>query len=251
MKTQFKYSDSVERYLSKEMVQSEKDLFIKDVLTNPELSQELKFSRTIDAALKQDDIIDLRMKLQAAQREKSIAKPEVPVIRLHVKKFWYAAASIILLATLGSALFFSMPGGSSSDRLFNEYYTPDNLVNVTRSGDANIVEAVLKFQEKDYQVASKLFKQILANDQANYAGWFYYGITCIEIENYDQAEDAFNRIIAENQNLYVEHAEWYLGLSYLKSNKIEKARVQLSLIASNGDNIHRSDARQILKKLSK
>lgn len=250
MKTHFKYSDSVERYLSNEMVQDERELFIKDVLTNSELSQELKFSRTIDAALRQDDIIDLRMKLQAAQKEKKISKPEVPVIRLQVKKFWYAAASIILLAAIGSTLFFNMPGGSSSDRLFSEYYSPDNLVNVTRSGDANIVEAVLKFQEQDYVVASKLFKQILVNDQANYAGWFYYGITCIETESFDQAEEAFNKIITDNQNLYVEHAEWYLGLSYLKNNKIDKARVQLSIVASNGDNIHRNEARQILEKLS-
>jgi len=251
MKNQFKYSESVERYLSDEMVEEEKDLFRKDLFTNPELSRELKFSRSIDAALRQDDIIDLRMKLRAAQKEGQAVKPEVSVIRLHVKKFWYAAASIILLASLGSALFFGMPGTSSNERLFESYYNPDNLLSVTRSGDANIVEAVLKFQEKDYLVASRLFKQILATDKSNYAGWFYYGITCIETESFDQAEEAFHTIIAENQNLYVEHAEWYLGLCYLKSNNIEKARVQLSLVASNGDNIHREDARQILEKLSK
>lgn len=250
MKTNFKYSASVEQYLSNEMVQAERELFERDISSNPELSQELKLSRTIDAALKQDDIIDLRQKLLAAYRENQKEQHEVPVIRLHVKRFWYAAASLILLAALGSSLFFGLPGSNSNERLFKQYYSPENLVTVTRSGDANIVEAVMKFQEKDYSVAAKLFKQILANDQSNFAGWFYYGISSIETENYDQAEQAFKTIIADNQNLYIEHAEWYLGLCYLKSDQTEKARVQLSKIAVDPDNIHRKDARHLLDKLN-
>jgi tetratricopeptide (TPR) repeat protein len=250
MKTNFKYSASVEQYLSNEMVQAEKELFERDVSFNPELSQELRLSRTIDAALKQDDIIDLRQKLLAAYRENRNEQKEVPVIRMHEKKYWYAAASIILLAALGSSLFFGLPGSSSNDRLFDQYYNPDNLVTVTRSGDANIVEAVMKFQEKEYAVAAKLFRQILASDRSNFAGWFYYGISSIETENYDQAEKAFKNIIADNQNLYIEHAEWYLGLCYLKSNQTENARIQLSKIAVNPDNIHRKDARHLLDKLN-
>jgi predicted Zn-dependent protease len=251
MKDNLKYSESVEQYLSKEMGKEARQQFEKDVAVNPELSGELKLSRTIDDALKQDDIIDLRMKLLAAYRENQKAQPEVPVVRMYVKKFWYAAASLILLAAIGSALVFNMPGSTPNERLFKEYYSPENLINVTRSGDANIVEAVMKFQESNYPVAEQLFKQILDKDQSNYAGWFYYGISCIETGHFNLAEKAFNTIIDENQNLYVEHAEWYLGLSYLKSNQTDKAREQLQMIAQNADNIHRKDARHLLEELGK
>ncbi|MBK7172073.1 MAG: tetratricopeptide repeat protein [Bacteroidales bacterium] len=215
------------------------------------LTDELKLSRSIDNALKQDDIIDLRMKLLAVYNENKKAQPEVPVIRLFVKKFWYAAASLILLAAIGSTLFFNMQGSSPNEQLFKEYYSTENLINVTRSGDANIVEAVMKFQEGDYTTAEQLFRQILDAEPANYSSWFYYGISCMETGHYDLAENAFSTIITEEQNLYVEHAEWYLGLSALKSNQTDRAKEQLQKIAQNPDNIHSRDARKLLAELGK
>ncbi|MBK7215340.1 MAG: tetratricopeptide repeat protein [Bacteroidales bacterium] len=250
MKNNFKYSASVEQYLSNEMVQSEKQLFERETASNPGLAQELKFSRTIDDALRQDDIIDLRMKLLSAYRENRKEKAEVPVVRMQFRKVWYAAASIIILAAIGSTILFRSMGTDSNERLFKQYYSPENLINVTRSGDANIVEAVMQFQEKNYPVAAKLFKQILSSDKDNFAGWFFYGISCIETENYVDAEKAFNTIIVDDQNLYTEHAEWYLGLCFLKSNQTVKAREQLTKISTNPENIHRMDARHLLEKLN-
>ena len=212
-------------------------------------SEELKLSRTIDAALKQDDIMDLRMKLLSVYNENKKAKPEVPVIRLFVKKFWYAAASVILLAAIGSTLFFNMQGSAPNEQLFKEYYSTENLINVTRSGDANIVEAVMKFQEGNYTSAEHLFRQILEVEPTNYSSWFYYGISCMENGKFDSADKAFSTIIAEGQNLYVEHAEWYLGLSALKCDQIDKAKVQLEKIAQNPDNIHSRDARKLLVEI--
>jgi hypothetical protein len=249
MKNSFKHSASIEQFLSGEMLPAERENFEREVSSNPELAGELKLSRSIDAALKRDDIIDFRKKLLVAYRENKKVQPEIPVVRMYVKKFWYAAASIILLAALGSTLYFSVPRGSSNDTLFKEYYSAENLVDVTRAGDANIVEAVIKFQEKDYKMAARLFNNILENDNGNIACWFYYGISSIETENYAQAEKAFNHIISDNENLYIEHAEWYLGLTFLKNNQISKAKAQFEKIAANADNFHRQDAVHLLTKL--
>ncbi len=251
MKNNFKHSASIEQYLSGEMLPAEKEKFKREVASNTQLAEELKLSNTIDSALRRDDIIDFRRKLLAAYRDKRKTESEVPVIRLNPKRFWYAAASIIILAALGSALYFSTPSINTNERLFKQYYNSENLIDVTRSGDGNIVEAVIKFQQKDYQVSARLFKLILEKDNNNIASWFYYGISSIETENFDQAEKAFNHIIADNQNLYVEHAEWYLGLSYLKSNKLDKAKAQFSRIAADPDNFHRQEAKHILEKLPK
>jgi tetratricopeptide (TPR) repeat protein len=250
MKNSFKHSASVEQFLSGEMLPAERENFEREVSSNPELAGELKLSRSIDAALKRDDVIDFRKKLLTAYRENTRVQHEVPVVRMHVRKFWYAAASLILLAALGSTLYFSVPRGNSTDTLFNEYYSADNLVDVTRAGDANIVEAVIKFQGKDYPMAARLFSNILQKDNGNIACWFYYGISSIETENYAQAEKAFNLIISDDQNLYIEHAEWYLGLTFLKNNQISKAKAQFGKIASNPDNFHRKDAVHLLKKLN-
>jgi hypothetical protein len=249
MKNSFSHSANIEFFLSGEMLPVERENFEREVHSNPELAGELKLSRTIDSIINREDIIDLRKKILAVYRENKMVKEEVPVVHMYAKKFWYAAASFILLAALGSTLYFSVPQGRSNDKLFNEYYKADNLVNVTRGGDASIVEAVVKFQEKDFNMSARLFKNILANDNKNIACWFYYGISSIETENFDQAEKAFNLIISDQENLYVEHAEWYLGLTFLKNNQIIKAKTQFKMIAANPDNFHQQDAVNLLKKL--
>jgi len=116
-------------------------------------------------------------------------------------------------------------------------------------GDQNIVEAIIKFQEKDFASASVLFKSILDKDNSNIAVWFYYGISNIETKNYDNSIKAFNTIIKQNDNLYIEHAEWFLGLCYLKNNQKDKAIDQFVVVASNPDNFHRQEAKNILEKL--
>jgi tetratricopeptide (TPR) repeat protein len=249
MKNNFKHSASVEQYLSGEMLPAERENFEREVASNPGLAAELRLSRAIDSALLKDDIIDFRKKILVANKENKKEQRDVPVVRLYARKIWYAAASFILLATLGSTLYFSVPSGNSTDNLFKQYYSSENLIDVTRAGDANIVEAVIKFQEKDYQLSARLFQKILEKDSDNIACWFYFGISSIETENFEQAEKAFNHIIADNENLYVEHAEWYLGLSYLKSNQLDKAHQQFETISKNADNVHQDDATRLIEKL--
>ena len=116
-------------------------------------------------------------------------------------------------------------------------------------GDQNIVEAVIKFQQKDFRTASVLFKSILNKDESNIAVWFYYGISNIETQNYENSIKAFNTIIGQNDNLYIEHAEWYLGLCYLKNNQKDKAIDQFAVVASNPENFHQKEAKDILEKL--
>jgi len=145
-------------------------------------------------------------------------------------------------------LFLQTSRNASNDELFSQYYNSENIIDQTR-GDQNILEAVIKFQQKDFASASVLFKNILDKDNSNIAVWFYYGISNIETKNYDNSIKAFNTIIRQNDNLYIEHAEWYLGLCYLKNNQKDKAIDQFMKVASNPDNFHRQEAKNILEKL--
>jgi len=186
--------------------------------------------------------------LIATIEEGRIGKEEVPVVHLNSRRWWYAAASLVALIAVAATLYLQTSRNISNDSLFNEFYTVDNIVDQTR-GDQNIVEAVIKFQQKDYASASVLFKSILDKDNSNIAVWFYYGISNIETKNYDNSIKAFKVIINQNDNLYIEHAEWYLGLCYLKNNHKDKAIDQFVVVATNPDNFHRQEAKNILEKL--
>ena len=248
MKTKFKHSVTIEQYIANEMVSSERTAFKKELISNPELAEELKLSQNIDLALLRDDILDLRQKLIAAINASRVVKAEVPVVRIYTRKWWYAAASLLALVAVAATLYLQTPHRISNDSLFSQYYNSENIIDQTR-GDQNIVEAVMKFQQKDFASASQLFKSILDKDNTNIAVWFYYGISNIETKNYDNSIKAFATIIKQNDNLYIEHAEWYLGLCYLKNNQKDKAIDQFVVVASNPDNFHRQEAKNILEKL--
>jgi len=248
MKNKLKHSATIEQYLANEMAHLERAAFKKEMRSNPDLAMELKLSENIDSALMRDDILELRQKLIKAIVAGRVVKEEVPVVHMYNRKWWYAAASMVALIAVAATLYLQTPRNISTDSLFNEYYNSENIVDQTR-GEQNIVEAVIKFQQKDFTTASDLFKSILDRDDSNIAVWFYYGISNIETKNYNTSIKAFNTIIKQNDNLYIEHAEWYLGLCYLKNNQKDKAVDQFKVVASNPDNFHRQEAKNILEKL--
>jgi len=248
MTKNLQHSASIEQYLANEMAPHEKVAFRKELQKDPTLAQELKLSQSIDSALLREDVIDLTKKLIAAVNANREIKAEIRVVNLYARKWWYAAASLLVLCAVAATLFLQTNRRVTNDSLFSQYYTSENIVDQTR-GDQNIVEGVIKFQQKDFAKASALFKNILDQDNSNIAVWFYYGISNIETRNYSNSINAFKTIILQNDNLYVEHAEWYLGLCFLKNNQKEKAISQFKVVATNPDNFHRQEAKNILEKL--
>ncbi|MEI6062127.1 MAG: tetratricopeptide repeat protein [Bacteroidota bacterium] len=248
MTTSFKHSASIEEFLANEMAPAEQVAFIKEIKSNPDLAEEMKLSQNIEAAISREGEIDLRKKLVRAIETGRGVKSEVKVVRINTRKWWYAAASMVAVFACAGVLYFQVNHSLSNDSLFSQYYNSENVVDLTR-GDQNIVEAVIKFQQKDFKTAAELFKNILDKDNSNIAVWFYYGISNIETNNSNAAINAFNTIIKQNDNLYIEHAEWYLGLCYLKDNQKDKAIDQFLIVANNPDNYHHQEAKNILEKL--
>jgi tetratricopeptide (TPR) repeat protein len=135
----------------------------------------------------------------------------------------------------------------SNSMLFSQYY--DNAVVDQKRGDVT-EEAIIKFQSNDFTEATPLFKEIILKDSSNIAVWFYYGVANLELQDYKKSEDAFKTIIKNTDNLYVEHAEWYLGLCYLKANNVKDAIYQFNIVAADSTNYHNKDAKAILMKIS-
>jgi len=55
-------------------------------------------------------------------------------------------------------------------------------------------------------------------------------------------------VIDDNKNLYIDHAQWYLALCYIKTDENQKAAEQLAIIEKS-KSIYRKDARKILRSL--
>jgi hypothetical protein len=246
-----KYTEIIDRYKSNEMSAEEIKRFNTELLTNKILAREFRLEQDLDIILRQDKVIDFRKKLLDSYKMSEGRKNTASIVKLGIRKWYMAAATIAVLMVAGGVLLFTMPKSYSNDDLFRKYYSTENVLDVARSGNANIVEAVIKFQEKDYKAASQLFSIILESESSNTAAWFYNGIACIETQQYPDAIRSFQHIIADNNSFYIEHADWYLGLCYLKNHEQGKAIEQFRKITAEPRNYHKAEAEQLLAKLLK
>jgi hypothetical protein len=138
---------------------------------------------------------------------------------------------------------------NSHEYIFKRYYAIENVMPATR-GESNI-KAIIKFQQKDFDDASVLFKQIWEKDSSNYACLFYYGISNMEKNNYEESIKSFKYIIDNKDNNYIEQSKWYLALCYIKCEQNEKAIKTLEDITKEECNYYREDADNILRKIKK
>lgn len=252
MTNKLKYSRLIERFLAGEMKEDELRWFGKELQSNADLSAELKLDKDLDNILLDEGVVEFRQKLISVLNESKQHGVSPKIIKLQPRRWQVAAAAVIaVLVIAGGALLLTQQRSYTAEKLFSMYYDSESTIELTRSGNANIVEAILKFQQGDHQGASLLFAEILDKDSSNIAVWFYNGISYIETNRFDDAIKAFRYIIKDKDNLYVEHAEWYLGLCYLRNGQIDFAVEQFRMIVANEQNYHNKDADKILVKLGR
>ena len=75
-----------------------------------------------------------------------------------------------------------------------------------------------------------------------------YGVSNFEDKNYPVAKQSFTSIVVNNDNYYIEDAQWYLALCYIQTNEQSKAVDQL-IIIRNSNSIYSNDARKVLRRI--
>jgi tetratricopeptide (TPR) repeat protein len=243
------YTEFIERYLLDEMSSKEKAWFQKEIEGNPALQEEIDFHRKIDAVLSDRSSVELKAQLETihddiyetAQNGKGMIK----------KLYRRAYISVGTVASAVLLIFFLLGNNYSSETIMDLYYQPvESSVSFRDAGGNSdmLFEAMTFYENQEYEKAIALFEDILANDESKIGVNLYAGVSHMELKNYKQAHDRFQKIIDQNPNPFVESATWYLGLCYLLTNEREKAQESFSAIAK-GDGYYKADAKKILKRL--
>ena len=243
------YSQRIEQYRFGPMSESERAKFEQDLIENPKLNHEFQLDIELEDSLKQYDIIDLRRKLFRAMNEEKL-QVKVPIRKSYHSKWYMVAASITFLVLLGGALHLMNPVKYTNNTLFEMYYSGENAHSITRSAGNNNDEAMTKYREGDFNSALVLFNEILDKDPSNIYIRYYTGLASIETNQADKAITEFKYIIDQKNNLFVENAQWYLALTYLKNNQVTEAKDLLVQI-KNSTNPHNKEASQILRRIAK
>ncbi len=191
--------------------------------------------------LEGDDLQNLKKTLTQVNSEfNSISN------RGYKRLFYYlAAASVIVF--LGFQFFFNQ--SLSNLDLYKEYIGLDDLPSfVSRSNDINdLIRAQELFESEKYGDALMIF-----NSQVDLADntsdlFIYKGISEMELNRYDEAEQTFNALIS-SELLDAPKGYWYKALLSLKSDRVEEAIDILTKIVTE-NLFNKSKAEELLKEL--
>ncbi|MEZ5083843.1 MAG: hypothetical protein R2750_10400 [Bacteroidales bacterium] len=242
-------STKIEEFIDGNLKGEELKNFQNQMVIDPELARDVELSFEINKALMDKNYIDLRLKLDN-QRKSNSTSTTVLNIQRDLFKIWHlAAASFALLLVVGGLWYILSNKPFSTERLVSKYYKPAHPIGQFRSFDINSDDAFREafnfYQQNDYKNALKYFTTLENQITAN----FYSGICYIELEQFNKAITSFEYVINDKDNLFVEQAEWYLGLIYLMNNQKEEALSQFTYI-SKSDSYYASQAKEILKYLN-
>ncbi len=243
------YSLKIEDYLSGGLSGKELESFKQELIINSKLNAEVLLRKEIDDVLRDKNLIELRKLLKSTPRSNTSFSRGIN-IRNEVFRTWQIAAASLIFVLLAGGLWYTFSSKTySSDRLITKYYTAPHAVGQNRSveygsGDA-LKEAFTYYQQSDYTNALKYFSSLENQVTAK----FYSGVCYIELEQYQKATDSFEFVINNKDNLFIEQAEWYLGLIYLMNNEKDKASDQFNKI-SQADSFYADQAQEIIKYLN-
>lgn len=252
MKEQIDYSLLVDRFMNGELKEDELNWFEDEKRENKSLAAEIRLQYEIGASILEDEEMGLRVQLLKIEKEMTPRKSRNLKFGSLAHSSAAAVASVILILVIGAWLYFGQVFPVSNARLFDQYYEPYTSLSSVRSGNLamdNILEvAMQKYEQGEFAEALPLFEQVLINDSQDATSRFYQGIAFMETDKFKSAGHSFHSVIEHKDNLFIEQAQWYLGLCYLRTDENDKARIQFERIAMR-EGVYVSNARKILRAL--
>lgn len=192
------------------------------------------------------------MGMEARAEEENPQGTTPRVVALYQKpKVWAMAAGIALLITAGA--YFTRDRVPLHERVYMAYFEPFDSpgAGLTR-GSANTpdgmtlkAQAYLAYDNERYAEAVKLFNDILAKKDDPIIH-LCLGNAQLKLGDYEKAESTFSKMLEEHDDL-VTQTRWYLALTYLRQNKLERAKAMFWEVSKGST--YGEKARKILKEL--
>ena len=208
--------------------------YIQNTLT-PEEKMEFDRLRSSDEKFNKDILFHNDLKKVTEDKDDDNFREMLSELEGNVTKkknltWWYIAASALIL--LGITYFIGIKQSLSNDTLFAQYFEPyRNITQPVVRSDAqeSIKEAAFHaYENGQFQKALNLFDQVLLNkEEANIL--FYKANVLLSLNQPKMAVPILQQDISVIDS-FSEKRYWYLALSYLKLNQIEKSKETLQIL---------------------
>jgi TolA-binding protein len=197
--------------------------------------------------MRKNDIISLRNKLVSI--EKMHQEMPVNANKFKAPRFSYAAV-LTGLVIIGS-LYLVGFRKENPEKIFRDNYKVFLYSETSRSNspETNLDAAIDYYNKGEFAKAREGFKSYLADHPVTPKLEFLNGAASMGIENYPEAKTSLKKVIDNNNNLFIEEANWDLALCYIKTKDISAAKEQLRKISKSESNKYSKEAKKILRHL--
>ncbi|WP_299384116.1 tetratricopeptide repeat protein [uncultured Lacinutrix sp.] len=217
--------------------------FIEDNKSNTKLNE-------LEALLKSNEFQDKKKAIQTASAS-YFKNEEVKKLNNNKPKLYYllafAAAVIVFLG-----VFFN-DSTSTNQEIYSDNSKWEELPSLVSRSEINVdllSAGENAFNNKNYVLAKENFTSFINDDyQVNPTALLYLGISQLELENYNEALNSFQKI-AESNTLDQSKGYWYRALTYFKMDDRANAIKELEIIVKSSKNHNFEKAKKLLKKLN-
>ncbi|PKV51770.1 hypothetical protein ATE84_3868 [Aquimarina sp. MAR_2010_214] len=155
-----------------------------------------------------------------------------------IKKWIRYGVSIAAVFAIGFFVFYQYNSDIDSKSLYAEYKNWNDLPSLTlRDENTALATAEKLFRNQKYQEALAIFlaHQPVESKNLNPQILMYTGITQLELDQNETALKTFE-ILLHSNTLDASKANWYLALTYLKMDDVNKAKERLQIIIDSPKN---------------
>jgi tetratricopeptide (TPR) repeat protein len=243
----------IEDYVDALLPGEELDGFSTEMEENDDLKSAVILEKELRTAIREKGVMELRDNLRKVSVD-VYTREEKSFLPLHKanRKFKKAGtvAAVLVLAT-GLSFYFQYQG-ETREEFLGKYLKPPQSVSSFRSAESSAnqeLETAFRFYNQvDYHSALQHFGNVLELEPSHQAAHFYSGASYQGLTRYNQAIHEYNMVLNHNDNIFVDQAEWYRALCYVRLGEMESAYTSLEAIETKNGYFAR-DARRLLKKL--
>lgn len=251
--------EKIIKYLDGEVTGDERQAFEKKLAEDVSLQEKLELVKDLNTTLADESLFNFVTKIQeissSANYKSVLDAKENPTdenkknTAILLKRRFLSAAAVLLVMAI-SSIFYLNFAGPRNERIYNQFYQKYESSLVTRSGNNetnDLIVAIQLYDKGKYKDAIARFSDLLQKDNSNTTAYFFIGLSYMETKTYDKAITSFHAIIAEQDTAFIEHAEWYMALCYVRTNQTKQASNLLKHI-SDSNSFYKIKAIDLLKK---
>jgi len=246
-------TEIIEKYLDGSLSDEERVAVEARADSDPEFRKLIEMHREVNKSIADNDLYELHKKIEAVTAEDAYQNWRRTGTWHGFRYYLLRIGALVLLVT-GSAIImrYAFNTHSPEERLLNRYYIPYDADVVSRSAQATgeFDNAMLSYSRKEYETAFSVFSVIVEDDPENYLAWFFRGLSCMELNDFENAARSFTSIPEPWNSVYSEHRDWYYGLTLLGQGNTRQASIVFGNI-SRLDGYYAGKARRIYSRLTR